>query len=276
MKRRNFLKSSGLTAAGLILSPLVQATGKRRLEQIGIQLYTVRDLMARDSAGTLEALAAIGYDEVEFAGFHGHSPADVRAMLDNTGLAAPSGHVLVESILSSSVQIIEAAQVVGLKYLVLGWLEPEERKSLDDYRRLAELCNRFGEQCRMAGIQFAYHNHEFEFERLEDQRPMDLLLAKTDDSLMKVELDFYWIAFAGADPFEYFVKYPGRFPLCHIKDMAIDRKMVDVGAGTIDFSSLFSAGKQAGLVHYFIERDDSPDPMATAAASYDAVRQIVF
>ena len=276
MKRRNFLKSSGLTAAGLILSPLVQATGKRRLEQIGIQLYTVRDLMARDSAGTLEALAAIGYDEVEFAGFHGHSPADVRAMLDNTGLAAPSGHVLVESILSSSVQLIEAAQVVGLKYLVLGWLAPEERKSLDDYRRLAELCNRFGEQCRMAGIRFAYHNHEFEFERLEDQRPMDLLLAKTDDSLMKVELDFYWIAFAGADPFEYFVKHPGRFPLCHIKDMAIDRKMVDVGAGTIDFSSLISAGKQAGLEHYFVERDDSPDPMATAAASYDAVRQIVF
>jgi len=276
MKRRNFLKSSGLTAAGLMLSPLVQATGKRRLEQIGIQLYTVRDLMARDSAGTLEALAAIGYDEVEFAGFHGHSPAGVRAMLDNTGLAAPSGHVLVESILSSSEQIIEAAQVVGLKYLVLGWLEPEERKSLDDYRRLAELCNRFGEQCRMAGIQFAYHNHEFEFERLEDQRPMDLLLAKMDDSLMKVELDFYWIAFAGADPFEYFVKHPGRFPLCHIKDMAIDRKMVDVGAGTIDFSSLISAGKQAGLVHYFIERDDSPDPMATAAASYAAVRQIVF
>jgi sugar phosphate isomerase/epimerase len=276
MKRRNFLKSSGFAAAGLMLSPLVQATGKRRLERIGIQLYTVRDLMATDTAGTLEALASIGYDEVELAGFHGHSPDDVRAMLDNTGLAAPSGHVLVESILSSSEQIIEAAQVVSLKYLVLGWLEPEERKSLDDYRRLAELCNRFGEQCRMAGIQFAYHNHEFEFERLENQRPIDLLLAETDDSLMKVELDFYWIAFAGADPFEYFVKHPGRFPLCHIKDMAADRKMVDVGAGTIDFSSLLSAGKQAGLEHYFIERDDSPDPMATAAASYAAVRQLVF
>jgi sugar phosphate isomerase/epimerase len=276
MKRRNFLKSGGLAAAGLLLPPLVQATGKTRLERIGIQLYTVRDLMARDTAGTLEALAAIGYDEVEFVGFHGHSPADVRAMLDNTGIAAPSGHVLVESILSSSEQIIEAAQVVGLKYLVLGWLKPEERKSLDDYRSLAELCNRFGEQCRMAGIQFAYHNHEFEFERLEDQRPMDLLLAETDDSLMKVELDFYWIAFAGADAFEYFVKHPGRFPLCHIKDMATDRKMVDVGAGTIDFSSLLSAGKQAGLEHYFIERDDSPDPMATAAASYAAVRQLVF
>ena len=275
MKRRKFIRDAGLAATSVALPSISRGAGKR-LERIGIQLYTVRDLMARDSAGTLDAIAGIGYDEVELAGFHDHTPAEVRAMLDNAGLTAPSAHISLDTMRSDAEETINAAEVVGFDYLVLAWLAPGERETLDDYRRHAELCNRFGERCRTAGIRFGYHNHEFEFEMLDGRRPMDLLLAETDADLMQVELDLYWITLAGADPFEYFEKHPGRFPLCHVKDMAADRSMVDVGSGVIDFASIFAESEQAGLRHYFVERDDAPDPMATAARSYAALDKLEF
>lgn len=278
MKRRDFLAGSGLAATSLAVTlgcaPLPVA--QRRLERIGIQLYTVREQMAADAPATLERLARIGYDEVEFAGYHDHSPERLRRLLDDLGLRAPSAHISLDGMRSNAAQLIEDAQVMGHDYLVLGWLAPPDRKTLDQYRQHAALCNRFGEQCRAAGIQFAYHNHEFEFETLEGRRPMDLLLAETEADLVKMELDFYWISYAGADPFEYFVRHPGRYPLCHVKDMAADRRMTDVGAGTIDFATLFAAAEAAGMQHYFVERDDSPDPLATAAVSYEAVSGLTF
>ncbi len=276
MKRRSFLKGTGLAMTSMALPSASFADGHRQLGRIGIQLYTVREQMAEDSAGTLAALAEIGYDEVEFAGLHGHSPADVRAMLDDTGLDAPSGHVSLDLMRNQAEETIEGAQVIGMDYLALGWLAPEERKTLSQYRSHAELCNRFGEQCKAAGIQFAWHNHEFEFEMLDGKRPMDLLLAETDADLMKVELDFYWIAYASADPFDFFDRYAGRIPLCHVKDMAADRSMTDVGAGTIEFAKIFASSEQAGLKHYFVERDDSPDPLASAAASFAAISTINY
>lgn len=278
MKRREFLKNTGLVTASLAV-PLASsscAARKRRLERVGIQLYTVRDLMAADTPGTLQGIADIGYDEVEFAGYHDHSPSQVRELLDGMGLMAPSAHVSLEGMRSQAEELVEAAQIVGHDYLVLGWLAPPDRETLDDYRRHAELCNRFGERCRAAGIQFGYHNHEFEFEVLEGQRPMDLLLAETDAELVKVEIDLFWITFAGADPFEVFAAHPGRFPLCHVKDMGVDRKMADVGAGTINFAKIFAASEQAGFQHYYVERDDAPDPMATAAAGYASLSKLTF
>jgi sugar phosphate isomerase/epimerase len=273
MKRREFLGNAGLAATSMALPSISHGD---RLDRVGIQLYTVRDLMAENSAGTLDAIAKIGYDEVEFAGFHDHSPAEVRAMLDNSGLDAPSAHVTLEVMRTDPAEIIDAAQVIGFDYLVLAWLAPGERETLDHYRRHAELCNRFGEQCKSAGNEFGYHNHEFEFEMLEGQRPMDLLLAETDADVMQIEMDLYWITLAGADPFEYFRKHPGRFPLCHVKDMATDRSMVDVGTGVIDFASIFADSEQAGLRHYFVEHDNSPDPMAAAARSYAELRKLEY
>ncbi len=278
MNRRDFLAGSGLAATSLAVtlacSPIPEA--QRRLDRIGIQLYTVREQMAADATATLERIARIGYDEVEFAGYHDHAPQRLRKLLDDLGINAPSAHISLDGMRSNAAQLIEDARIMGHEYLVLGWLAPPDRETLDHYRRHAELCNRFGEQCRAAGVQFAYHNHEFEFETLEGERPMDLLLAETDADLVKMELDLYWISYAGADPFEYFSRHPGRYPLCHVKDMAADRRMADVGAGTIDFAKIFAAGDRAGLEHYFVERDDSPDPMATAAASFSAVRNLTF
>ena len=278
MKRRDFLTASGLVAVGAALSPASRALGSPGCtrDRIGYQLYTARGLMAEDSARTLDALAAIGYDEVEFAGYHGHEPAAVRKMLESSGLDAPAAHVPLELMRTSPEALIDAAQIVGHDYLVLAWLAPPDRQTLDQYRAHAELCNRFGEQCREAGIRFAYHNHEFEFEALDGQLPMDLLLAEVDPVLMQIELDLYWVRVAGLNPLDFFGANPGRVALCHVKDMAEGGGMTDPGDGIIDFGATFAQSELAGLEHYFVERDDSPAPLETAKSAHAYLRSLEF
>jgi len=279
MKRRTLLKG----AAALAVTPWLSACAKeeksvagKQLDRIGIGLYTVRNQMAEDVAGTLQAIADIGYDEVEFAGYFDHTPEEVKGFLDAAGLVSPSAHIRLDDIRSSPEQLIESAQTLGQDYVALNWLAPEERGTLDDYRGHIDLVAGFAEQCRDAGLQFAWHNHDFEFVELEGQVPMDLVLDSTDPELVQVELDLYWITKAGADPFTYFERYPGRFPLCHVKDMAADTSMADVGDGTIDFAAIFAASDLAGLQHYYVERDDSKDPLTTAARSYKALSELTF
>ena len=279
MKRRTLLKS----AAALAVTPWLPACGRapetaagNRIERIGIQLYTVRDRMAEDVSGTLQKIAEIGYEEVEFAGYFDNTPAEVRGFLDATGLVSPSAHVSLDDIRTSPEQLIETAHTLGNRYIALGWLAPAERGTLDDYRGHIDLVAGFAEQCRDAGIQFAWHNHDFEFVELEGQRPMDMILDATDYDLVQVEIDLYWTAKAGVDPFGYFERYPGRFPLCHVKDMAADTSMADVGDGTIDFAAIFAASDLAGLKHYFVERDDPSDSFTTAENSYAAASELAF
>ena len=131
--------------------------------------------------------------------------------------------------------------------------------------------NIFGDQCKKAGIKFAYHNHDFEFEVINGVRPMDLLLDTTDKDLVSFELDLYWITKGGGDPIEYIKKYPKRFPMWHIKDMASDASMTDVGEGIINFEQIFKYKDLSGLEHYFIERDDPSDSLVTAKKSFDAI-----
>lgn len=252
------------------------ATSKRRLENVGIQLYTVRDRMAEDVPGTLRRLAEIGYREVEFAGYYDHTPAEIRGLLNDLGLTSPSAHAPIELLRADAEQVIEQFLEIGHDYLVVPWLSEEERDSLDKYKAHAELFNRVAEQCAAAGLRFAYHNHEFEFEAIDGVLPIDLLLAETDPALVQIELDLYWITVAGADPFAYFDKHPGRFPLCHVKDMAPDGSMADVGSGKIDFAALFAASELAGFRHYYVERDDATDSLASAAASFAGISSLEF
>lgn len=279
MKRRTLLKGT----AALAVSPWLSACGGamddetgNSLERIGIQLYTVRDRMAEDVPGTLQRIAEIGYDEVEFAGYFDNTPAEIKGFMDALGLDSPSAHVSIDDIRGSSEQLIETAQTLGNRYIVLGWLAPDVRGTLDDYRGHIDLVAGFAEQCRAAGLQFAWHNHDFEFIELEGQVPMDMILDRTDAELVQVELDFYWTAKAGVDPLGYFERHPGRFPMCHVKDMAADTSMADVGDGTIDFASLFAASELAGLEHYYVERDDATDTFASATNSYKAVSELKF
>ena len=279
MKRRTLLKGTAAMAAAPWLSAGGRAAGTgatNRLERIGIQLYTVRDRMAEDVPGTLYKIARIGYDEVEFAGYFGHTPAQIKGFLDAAGLVSPSAHTSIDAIRTSPQRLIETAQTLGNRYIALGWLAPEERRTLDDYRRHIDLVAGFAAQCRGAGLRFAWHNHDFEFTELEEQRPIDLLLDATDSELVQVELDLYWVAKVGIDPLDYFKRYPGRFPLCHIKDMAADGRMADVGDGGIDFAAIFASGDLAGFKHYYIERDDATDTLQSAARSYQAADELMF
>ena len=290
MDRRTFLGT--LTAATLLTRRLGFAADDNKIEKIGLQLYTVRDLMKQDFDGTLAKVAAVGYKEVEFAGYFDHSPKDVRAAVDRHGLTAPSAHIDYKSLSDDKFPVvIEAAKVVGHEYLVNPWIDEEIRKQPDAWKHAAETFNRAGEASKKAGIQFAYHNHWFEFLPVNGKLPYDILLTECDPNLVKMELDLCWITVGGQDPLKYFDRYPGRFPLVHVKDVkrvppvtaggAQDfgssmKDMTEVGSGIIDWKKIFAQSDKAGIKHYFVEHDNPKKPLESIKTNYDYLARLRF
>jgi sugar phosphate isomerase/epimerase len=281
MNRRLFVKRLTLaTTGGLSLynSDAFAAAG-RRLSKIGMQLYTVRRELEKDFEGTLRKVSALGYREVEFAGYFGHGAAEVKSLLKRLKLDAPAAHVQLSELRGDLRPMLDAAQTIGHRYLLLAWTPPEERRTLEQYRRLADLCNEAGARMLREGVQFAYHNHDFEFTPLEGQVPYDLLLERTDPRLVKLEMDLYWTVKGGASPVEYFQRHPGRFHLLHVKDMdATPRRFfADVGRGVIDFKTIFARSRKAGVRHYFVENDEpAGSPFDSLRVSFDYLRQLEF
>ncbi|XOV82757.1 MAG: sugar phosphate isomerase/epimerase family protein [bacterium] len=272
LTRRAHLKTLGF-AAGLCLAPTAGAVQTRQLQRIGVQLYTVRDLMANDVPATLAAVAQAGYVEVETAGTGNLSPARFAAALGNTGLAAPAAHMPFDLMANSPETILEVAETVGYQFIVLPWIAPELR-TLAGYTRVIQVLNSFGEQCQSAGRQLCYHNHDFEFASLGDETAFDLLLRQCDAQLVQFELDFFWAAHAGVDAAAYLRADPARFPLCHVKDRTAAGDMVSVGEGEIDFSALFAAG--SGLQHYFVEHDRPEDSLASVRRSIQSLQALRY
>ncbi len=232
--------------------------------------------MERDFEGTLARLASIGYREVEFVGYFDRKPRVVSRILDRYDLAAPSSHVPIETVRRDWARSLETANEVGHRYLVVPWLPEEDRRTLDDVRRVAAEFNRLGEEAGRAGIRFGYHNHDIEFAPIDGQLPYDLLLAETDPASVAFELDLMWISKARQDPLAYFARYPKRFEMVHVKDStgAPDHRQVDVGSGIIDFRRILSARGQAGIRHCFVEHDDPRDELAFARASHDHLARL--
>lgn len=281
LNRRDFLKSSTGMLAGLYAldSKALQASmlsKETSLKRIGVQLYTVRSLMEKDFEGTLKKVAAAGYNDVEFAGYYERKPADIKKLLDELGLKAPSTHQGLAVFEQKMDWLLETAKTLGHDYIVCPWLSPEMRTSIDTYKKLAVSFNKFGEACQKAGMHFAYHNHDFEFETVDGQIPYDVLLAETDPKLVHMEIDLFWIKEAGKDVFSYFEKAPGRFALCHVKDMDENGKMTDVGKGKMDFGKIFAQAKQAGLKYYFVEHDQPEDPMQSITTSAQSLKVLKF
>ena len=248
--------------------------GGNHLDAIGVQLYTLRSLLAKDFEGTLAALARIGYREVEFAGLYDHAPADIRVILEREGLTAPAGHYPLEALRDDPNGTLDTAAELGHRYVVVAWLAEADRNSADALRRTAETFNRIGGAAAARDLRFAYHNHDFEFRAVGNELPFDVLLAETDPGLVWYEMDLFWITKGGKDPLDYFARYPARFPLVHVKDMAAGGKMVDVGAGAIDWPRIFARREQAGIEHYFVEHDEPGDPIASVTASYRYMRDL--
>ena len=245
-----------------------------RLQRIGLQLYTVRDLMQVDVGRTLEKVAQIGYSEVEFAGYFGESPARLRMLLDAVGLESPSSHVSLQDLSDDPARVFDAAEIVGHRYLIVPWLDPQERRSLDDYRRVAAALNEAAEIASARGLWVGYHNHDFELARIGGVLPYDVLLSRTDSALVCFEMDFYWMTRGGADPAAYLERHPGRYHLCHVKDMDRRGEVADVGTGRIDFRQILRYRESAGLRHFYVEHDHPADPLSSIRAGYGFLRTL--
>jgi len=290
LNRRTFLETATtVTAATLLTSRFAWAAGDHKIEKIGLQLYTVRGAMEKDFDGTVAKVAAIGYKEVEFAGYFGHTPQQVRAAIDKNGLISPACHVDYAVLAPDKWPAqIESAKVIGQRYIINPWIPEELRKTDDDWKRAADTFNRAGEESKKAGIQFGYHNHWFEFLPVNGKLPYDTLLTLCDKDLVKMELDLCWITVGGGDPLKYFDRYPGRFPLVHVKDVktipqvtaggaqdfgdTVD--MTEVGSGIIDWKKIFAQSEKAGIKHYIVEHDNPAKPFDSVKTSYEYLNKL--
>jgi sugar phosphate isomerase/epimerase len=261
----------GIVMGGMTSLP--SHASARRIERPGVQLYTLREAMARDASATLAAIAAAGYAEVELAGTGNLDVAGFAQALRNAGLVAPSAHVPLDAIRNQPEQLLDMAKIIGCTWLVLPWIAPDLRNPAG-YAAVIETLNRFGERCQKTGVQLAYHNHDFEFAQVGGEVAYDLLLRACDHALVQFELDLYWVTHAGADGVAYLRATPERFPLCHVKDRNATGEMVDVGQGTIDFAAHFAAG--SGLRHWFVEHDQPNDALASILTSIKALKEIRF
>ncbi|GGW55465.1 sugar phosphate isomerase/epimerase family protein [Alishewanella tabrizica] len=260
LPRRQFMKLILGTSVLMGTGIFQQLAFANTRANIGIQLYTVRDLMQQDVPTTLQLLASLGYQEVEFAGLYEHSAAQVARWLTEFGLTAPAGHAMLKPLTEDTTRVLDEALALGHRYVVMPYLFDHERsEGLRSYQQLAEQLNKVGERCQAVGLQLAYHNHDFEFVQMAQSSPYEVLLTQTDANLVKMEMDLYWAAKMQVDVPALFKRYPGRFPLWHMKDMATDGSFADLGQGIIDFAPAVASAEIAGLQHAFVERDVTAD-----------------
>lgn len=268
--RRGFLQHvSSLAVLGALVAPPAFAKSRYRM---GLQLYTIRDPLAKDPAGTLKQVAALGYRNLETYGFdpdtvkYYNLPApEFRQVLDDLGLATTTGHYDLHRYLAQPPaamatyidRCIEGAQALGQRYITWAWLDPQSR-TLDAFRRVAERLNLIGAQAAKAGLKVAYHNHDFEFIPHDGAIGYDILLRETDPALVKMQLDLFWVAHSSQrTPHELFQLQPGRFVMWHVKDMDTTKRYTELGKGTIDFTRILPDANLAGLEEYFVEQGDN-------------------
>ena len=274
LSRRQMLASAAATVALSSATKGAPMTAARN-RKAGLQLYTIRSEMQKDVPGSLKRVAQTGYKEVEFAGYFGHAPAEIRKFIADLGMTAPSSHVPIDAIRGKPAQLIADGKQAGHQYLVLAWIPPEERSTIDLWKRHAALLNTFGAQCRAAGLRLAYHNHDFEFTSIGSQLPYDILMQSTDPAVVQFELDMYWAKKGGQDLNALFAKHAGRIVMVHVKDMLPNGEMTDVGLGTIPFAQILSQPAARAVEHYFVENDDTKTPFESIATSCKALTRIL-
>ncbi len=282
--RRQFIGQSAIVAAGLVFTRSLQAATAPGRRLTGIQLYTLRDeIPRRGLRDTLAMVAAAGYQNVELYGYHpangffGHRPEEVAAMLRAFRLRSTSGHYDLNLFADHARQLMQVARVLGHRYVVIPWLAEEERKSAADYRVIAGKLNRAGRLCRRSGLRLAYHNHDFEFEKMDDGScGYDILLKEVPPALMDMELDLFWAVKAGYDPVQLFRRHPGRFALWHVKDRDAGQpdRNTEIGSGSIDFKKIFAQASVSGLKYFYMEQEHfATDPEMSIQKSHDYIRK---
>jgi len=301
--------------AGLVVPKLGSANnffGGKAKWPIGLQLYTLGDLMTTDPKGTLQKLAAIGYKELESAGsqkgnYYGFTPKEFAAMVKDAGMNWRSAHVggapfTIENIMKMAKtaedsariqkmaerfknmpkmlnlkenyqQLADDAAAGGISYLVCSSIPVS---TLDEIKTAVDVFSKTGEACKKNGVQFAYHNHTTEFDEVEGHRPFDYILNNTDKDLVKMELDLAWATKAKQDPVELFKLHPGRYPLWHVKDL--DKNTMnpaEVGSGVVDFKRIFDNAKESGMKYFFVEQDGAPQPLQNVTNSFNYLSKML-
>jgi sugar phosphate isomerase/epimerase len=288
LSRRNFLGSSLSLAAAPLL-----AASKPRI--FGVQLYTVRGTLMKDSEHVIKTIAELGYKEIEGAG-----RADLKTLLPlitKNGMKAVSCHVETPLITNdwekypemkkvSVEESIESVKSMGAQYYTMPYIRPSARGDLDFFRKTADQMNHVGELCRKAGLQFAYHNHAFEFAGKAGERPIDIFKARLDKKLVSLEMDVFWVSVAGQDPLEMLKEWKGRVALLHLKDKERGTPVQfveslpktafkEVGSGSLDFPAILKAAPGLGVKHYFVEQDQTPgDPLDSLKKSISYLKTV--
>lgn len=312
--RRKFLQQTGtLALAGMLYPGLTRANNLLGAnKRIGLQLYTLGDLMSTDPKGTLEKLAAIGYKELESAGsqkgnFYGYNPKELAAMIKDAGMTWRSAHVGGAAFTMANVmkmaktaedsvriqkmmekfkdapkslnlkenhqELADAAAEGGISYLVCSSIPVS---TLDEMKTAVDVFSKAGEACKKVGVQFAYHNHTSEFDEVEGHRPFDYILSNTDKDLVKMELDLAWATKAKQDPVALFKLHPGRYPLWHVKDLdKATMNPAEVGTGVVDFKRIFDNAKESGMKYFFVEQDGAPQPLQNVTNSYNYLKKLL-
>ncbi|WP_048903756.1 sugar phosphate isomerase/epimerase [Pedobacter sp. V48] len=288
--RRNFIKQAGIAVAGAALLPSFACSSTPAAagaHPIGLQLYTLRELLPKDVKGVIEKVAKAGYKEVETygytadAGFWGLDAKTFKGLLDANGLKAPSGHFGLDGFIKSGnldevKPLIEGALTLNMEYLTCPYLDESLRPDLDAFKKVAARLNEAAELCAKSGLQLAYHNHDFEFKKYGETTGYDILLQETDKKNVQFEMDLYWVVRSGNDPLALFAKHPGRFVMWHVKDMdkANNTINTEVGTGKIDFKSIYKHAKESGLKHLIVEQENfSKDPFVSIKQSFDYVNR---
>jgi sugar phosphate isomerase/epimerase len=281
MQRKEFLKISSLAATGLLINQanalgfLSNEESKKRIKKFGIQLWSVRDAMAKDPKGVISTLAKNGYKLIEsFDGekgmFWGMTAIEFKKLLADNNLQMKSAHCNLNDNFEKKA---DAAKSIGMEYLIYPWEGPS--KTIDDYKKLANDFNAKGEYLKKMDLKLAFHNHDYTFNKLEGQFAQDVLMQNTEADLVDYQMDMYWVVTAGQDPIEWMKKYPNRFTLCHVKDRKKNEPSSNtsascvLGTGQINYHKILSASKQLGMKYFVVEQElyNEGTPMQCAASN---------
>jgi len=312
MNRRQFLSNSSQASLAALLASRTSLFQGPNVKRVGLNLFSCPKLLESDVAGTLKLLAGMGYKDLELygpysfsteaakkhweaivpqvgfsgSGFFGKDAKTFRKMLDDSGLKAPSLHTDLDTLSTSMGNLAEGAHAMSSRYVVLPSIPDDKRKTLDDYKKMAELFNKIGAEAKKNGIRYAYHNHGYGLSPMEGQIPLDIIFKNTDPDLVFFEMDLYWTTAGGADPIKLLTEHKGRYRLMHVKDMKQkvrfsgdggDPKqwielwdyMTTVGDGVLDIPNIVKTAKANGMEHFIVEQDIVKLPEIALKKSYD-------
>lgn len=279
MKRRDFVQAITAAAIGAGAAPL-RPLASRRLDRIGLELYSIRRAMAADPDRTLAAVRAIGYTDVELLWSFGNfnrTPQQVRDALTREGLRAPSAHISPEAIFVGWERSLHVAKMLGHQYLIVPSFTASTSRSLDDWREWADHFNHAGAQARRAGLWLAFHNESDHMTPIDGKVPYDVFVERTDPSVVRLQLDVGNMIMGGGDPMRYLARYGNRYHTFHLKDVVADRSSdTELGKGTFDFKRFLAAVPDLARKPCYVEQEGASDEMASARDDYEYLRNLVF